>query len=363
MTVASVPERAVNPVMNLHGSVATEATRMFAEAAAAPAAVRVQLARDADVIHALADRLRARPPRAVVTVGRGSSDNAATYARYLIETKLEILTASAAPSVSSVYAAAPAMAETLCLIISQSGHSPDLLATARSAAGAGALVVALVNDEASPLAALANIVVPLCAGPEVSVAATKSFITALSALAQLIANWTRDDTLLAGLDDLPSLLQRAWTLDWSAALPVLAEAKDLYVVGRGPGFSIAQEAALKFKETCGLHAEAFSAAEVRHGPAALIGPGFPLLAFVPNDETRDGVEAAVTAFGAQGASVLSAGGMTVSGAVTLPVVECHPVLTPLVQVQSCYRMVNALAVQRGYDPDRPPHLAKVTRTL
>ena len=335
-------------------------TRMFEEAAAAPAAVRRQLDLNADIMRRLGERLRAAPPRAVVTVGRGSSDNAATFARYLIETRLEILTASAPPSVSSVYAAAPGMAETLCLVISQSGHSPDLLATARSAAGAGALVVAMVNDAGSPLATMADVVIPLHAGPELSVAATKSFITALAAIAQLVGHWTQDTALLAALDGLPERLESAWELDWSAALPVLQPARHLYVVGRGPGVAVAQEAALKFKETCGLHAEAFSAAEVQHGPMALIGPGFPVLAFVPNDESLDGVEAAIQTFRAQGATVIAAGGR---GADRLPVVDCHPMLMPIVQVQSFYRMVDGLAALRGFDPDQPPHLAKVTRTL
>lgn len=335
-------------------------TRMFVEAATSAAVVRQQLDRNEAVIRALADRLRAAPPRAVVTVARGSSDNAATFARYLIETRLEVLTASAPLSVSSVYDAAPGMTGTLCLVISQSGHSPDLLATARSAAHAGALVVAMVNDEASPLAAMADVVIPLHAGPELSVAATKSFIAALAAVVQLVGHWTGDAALLTALDKLPELLDRAWQLDWSACLPLLADAQHLYVVGRGPGLGIAQEAALKFKETCGLHAEAFSAAEVRHGPMTLVGPSFPVFAFVPNDESSGGVEAAIQAFLAQGAEVIGAGGDAPG---RLAVVDCHPLLTPIVQIQSFYRLVNALAIARGFDPDRPQHLAKVTMTL
>src|SRR5665213_3295288 len=131
---------------------------MFREAAEAPAVVRTQLRMNRQTIMGLADRLRASPPRAVVTIGRGSSDHAATFARYLIETRLGIMTASAAPSVSSIYEAAPAMENTLCLAISQSGRSPDLLAAAEAASAAGALVVAMVNDATSPLAAIADVV-------------------------------------------------------------------------------------------------------------------------------------------------------------------------------------------------------------
>jgi glucosamine--fructose-6-phosphate aminotransferase (isomerizing) len=335
---------------------------MFREAAQAPDVVRAQLGENRQVLRGLAERLRHTPPRAVVTLGRGSSDHAATFARYLIETRLGIMSASGAPSVSSIYDASPGMKDTLCLVISQSGQSPDLLTAAQAAADAGAVVVALVNDEASPLAGLAHVVAPLRAGPELSVAATKSFIGALSAITQLVAHWTGDEPLLAALDGLPDLLERAWDMDWSPALAPLQSAQNLYVVGRGVGFGVAQEAALKFKETSGLHAEAFSSAEVRHGPMALIGPGFPVLAFSQDDETRAGLEAMAAACARLGASVIKAGGARTEGMCNLPTEPAHPVLEPIAYAQSYYRMANALALARGFDPDHPPHLAKVTET-
>jgi glucosamine--fructose-6-phosphate aminotransferase (isomerizing) len=339
------------------------ATGMFREAAEAAVAVRAQLQANEDLMRTLAHRLRENPPRLVTTLGRGSSDHAATYARYLIETRLGVVTASAPPSVSSVYDQAPDMRGALCIAISQSGQSPDLLAAAEAAASAGALLAAMVNETDSPLAALAEVVIPLRAGPERSVAATKSYIAALAASAQLVALWTQDKDLCAALHELPERLEAAWAGDWSAALPILQGAKNLYTLGRGPGFGVAQEAALKFKETCGLHAEAFSAAEVRHGPMALVGPGFPVLAFVQDDETREGTEAAAAACAAQGAAVMKAGGGPLAGVLDLPVAATHPALQPIVQVQSFYRLAANLAVARGFDPDRPPHLNKVTETL
>lgn len=335
---------------------------MFREAAEASAVVRAQLVQNAFLFQTLAGRLRAAPPRAVVTLGRGSSDHAATYARYLIETRLGVMTSSAGPSVSSVYDASPSMEGMLCLVISQSGRSPDLLAAAQAAAAAGALVVALVNDEGSPLAALADLTIPLRAGPELSVAATKSYIAALAATAQLCAFWLEDTALLAALDGLPDRLAEAWTQQWTAAPARLIGARNLYVLGRGIGFGVAQEAALKFKETCGLHAEAFSTAEVRHGPMALVGPGFPILAFAQDDESRPGVEAAVAACVAQGADVMKVGGIDQPGVCRLPAPSAHSVLEPIAFVQGFYRMVCELAVARGFNPDRPPHLKKVTET-
>ena len=342
---------------------APEATRLYREAAEAPAVVRAQLGANEPVIRELGERLRRRPPRAVLTLGRGSSDHAATFARYLIETRLGVMTASNAPSVSSVYEAAPAMADTLLLAISQSGRSPDILAAAESARAAGALVVALVNDADSPLARQADVCAPLLAGPELGVAATKSYIAALSAIVQLAAHWSGSAELKQALAGLPDLLDRAWALDWSAALAPLTSARSLYVLGRGVGFGIAEEAALKFKETCGLHAEAFSAAEVRHGPMALVGPDFPVLAFAQGDETRGGVEAALAAAAAQGAPVIKVGGGAQDGVLTLPTERACPILEPIAYALSFYRLVNALALARGLDPDRPRGLSKITETL
>lgn len=339
------------------------ATQMLLEAGQAPARVAQLLHANDGLVRALAGRLRARPPRAVTTLGRGSSDNVATYARYLIETRLGILTASSSPSVSSVYDAAPAMDDTLCLVISQSGKSPDLLAAAQAHAATGALVVALVNAEDSPLAALADVTLPLRAGPELSVAATKSFLTGLASVVQLVAHWAEDQPLTEALGALPALLEASWRLDWSAGVAPLAGAEHLYVVARGLGFAIAQEAALKLKEICGLHAEAFSAAEVRHGPIALVGPGFPVMVFSQDDETEEGVGAVMTAFANQGAEVIQIGGAATARSLRLPSLSGHPALEPIAQAQSFYRFAETLAKARGHDPDRPSHLAKVTETI
>jgi len=337
-------------------------TWTFREAAQAPAVVRAQLQANAARVERLAAALCAAPPRAIVTCARGSSDHAATFARYLIETRLGLLTSSAAPSVSSLYQAVPDLAGTLMLAISQSGASPDLLAAVAGARAAGARIVALVNAETSPLAQLADELLPLHAGPERSVAATKSYLASLSAIVQLVAVWSRDASLAGALEQLPQLLARAWELDWSAAVKRLAAAHNLFVVARGLGLAIAQEAALKLKETCALHAEAVSAAELRHGPMALVGPGFPLLLFGQNDESRAGVAQLAGELAAQGAEVMVAG-VAAAHATVLPSEAAHPVLEPLLLAQSFYRMVNAQSLARGRDPDRPPHLHKVTETL
>ncbi len=139
----------------------------------------------------------------------------------------------------------------------------------------------------------------------------------------------------------------------------LADAHNLFVLGRGPGLAAAQEAALKFKETCGLHAEGYSSAEVKHGPMALVGKDFPVLAFALPDETGAGTRAVAEEFAARGAKVWQAGE---GGA--LPVAAApHPLCAPLLIVQSFYRAINALVLRRGNNPDLPPHLNKVTETV
>lgn len=337
-------------------------TRMHAEAAQAGQVVRDQLFSNAEEMEHLGARLRLLAPRAVVTCARGSSDHAATFAKYLIETRLGVLTSSAAPSVSSIYDSRPDLSNSVCLAISQSGASPDLLAAVGKAREAGALIVALVNASNSPLAERADHVVPLCAGIETSVAATKSFIASLAAIIHLVSCWAADRELFEALRKAPKQLERAWSLDWSAAAERLKSAVDLFVIGRGIGLGVAQEAALKLKETCGLHAEALSAAELRHGPMALVRPGFPVLIFSQNDEARAGVETLAAELSARQADVMIAGSRCI-GALHLPSEPAHPVIEPMLIAQTFYRMANALSLARGLDPDRPPNLSKVTETV
>ena len=338
-----------------------ETTYMFREAAQSADAVRTQFESNHTRALELGKQLRALKPRAVVTCARGSSDHAATFAKYLIETRLGVLTSSASPSVSSVYGVKQDLRDCVFLAISQSGRSPDLVSAARAAKLAGATVIALVNTDDSPLAAIADYQLPLCAGVEQSVAATKSYIASLAAIVHLVAAWTEDKTLLDALKSAPDALARAWQLDWNAALPTLRDTRHLYVIGRGVGLGIAQEAALKCKETSGLHAEAFSGAEVRHGPQALLTENFPALLFTQNDETRLDMETLARDLIARDVAVMIAGSL-IAGATVLPTIDAHPVIQPLLLAQSFYKLSNALSVERGRDPDRPPHLQKVTET-
>ncbi len=331
---------------------------MAREAAEAASGARRQIATCSDRFSELADRLRARPPGLIITCARGSSDHAATYGKYLLETTVGRVVASVGPSIASTYGRVPVVEGALFLAISQSGQSPDLLRLTEAARAAGALVVAIVNDTSSPLAEKAEIVLPLCAGVETSVAATKSFLLTGVALLQLAAAWTENPELQSAVAMAPEALAAAAALDWMPGLAELAMASSLFVIARGVGLGAAYEVALKLKETCRLHAEAFSAAELRHGPIALVGPGFPIVALAQDDPTLPATREAITQLAALGASVRS----TLDG--SLPVVRGVPaVLAPLCQVQSFYLAVPQLAAARGHDADAPSHLRKVTETV
>jgi glucosamine--fructose-6-phosphate aminotransferase (isomerizing) len=208
-------------------------------------------------------------------------------------------------------------------------------------------------------------VLPLCAGLERSVAATKSMIAALIAGASLVAHWSEDAELLAALTKLPSVLDSSSAAPPATeAIATLTEASSLFVVGRGATLAIAAEAALKLKETSAIHAEAFSSAEVLHGPAGIIKPGFPVLAFAPADAARPGFFDALDRLSAFGAAPLV---VDIEPHKRWPTVVAldggHPLLTPIAALHAFYRAAEATARRRGRDPDQPPHLKKVTETL
>jgi len=333
-----------------------------AELREAPEAVARQEHALVRPLNELAGRLARNPPALVVTCARGSSAHAAAFAKHLIERRLRLPVAPAAPVIATAYRRDLQLAGQLFLAISQSGRSDDLIETTLSARRAGALAVALVNDAESPLADVSDIVLPVGAGAERAVAATKSFVATLSALLRLVARWADDAPLDAALVRLPGRLAAALGLDWSGAAQALANARSLVTVGRGPTLAIAREAALKLKEIANLHAEAFSGAEFLHGPVALVGVDYPLLMFVAADETASGMRRLARDLRGKGAAVVWAGSGCGDGGMLPTLPPDHPDADALCLIQSFYKMAAPLAAARGIDPDHPRHLQKVTRT-
>jgi glucosamine--fructose-6-phosphate aminotransferase (isomerizing) len=337
-------------------------TRMLEESREAPQAVARLLAADATTYAALTKALRDAPPKGVLTVARGSSDHAAHYMAYLVMARLGRLVTSLPMSVVTLYQSQMQCDGLVSLAFSQSGQSPDLVSPTRFLRNGGARTVAIVNQPDSPLAEAAEWVLPLHAGPERSVAATKSYIAQLVAGARIVAGWREDAALQSALHNLPVSMAQALDCDWTRGVEALHNADRLFVIGRGTGLAIAMEAALKFKETCNIQAEAFSGAEVKHGPMALVEEGYPLLVFAPRGPAQAGLIALAAEMRDRGARVLLAAPLGTPGA-ELPLVQtAHEDLDPIAAVQSFYPMVEALARARGLDPDQPRHLAKVTKT-
>lgn len=335
---------------------------MLEEARSAADCVALQLANDVERYAELGRRLRATPFHNAVTVARGSSDHACAYLGYLIMARLGKLVTSLPMSLVTLYKSPLKTEGLLAVSVSQSGQSPDVVEPIRYFRDGGATTVALVNDIDSPLAQAAEWALPLRAGREQSVAATKSFITSLSAGARLVAEWQDDGELKSALHALPDALRRASQADWSKAIEVLAPARNIMVVGRGISFPVALEAALKFKETSALQAEAFSGAEIKHGPMALIDEGYPLLIFATRGPAQAGLVALAEEMRGRGARVLLAAPEDVpSRDLDLPV-AAHPDLDPITAIQAFYVMAAHLSKARGLDPDKPRHLSKVTKT-
>lgn len=337
-------------------------SKMLEEAGSAPECVALQLSQDTGLYAALGQKLRSTKFNTALTIARGSSDHAANYLAYLIMSRIGRVVASLPMSLLTLYKSPLITRDTLTIAISQSGQSPDVVEPMRYFRDGGATTIALVNDTASPLAGSAEWALPLHAGNEQSVAATKSFIASLVAGARLAAEWQCDCDLKEGLAALPEALRTAAQADWSPAIEVLAPARNIMVVGRGIGFPIALESALKFKETSALQAEAFSGAEIRHGPMALIEEGYPLLIFATRGPAQAGLVQLASEMRGRGARVLLAAPAGIAERdLTLPT-AATPDLDPIVAIQAFYMMAAQLAEARGMDPDRPRHLSKVTRT-
>lgn len=338
-------------------------TLMQAEIAEIPDAVEALFNGSGAAIHEAGAMLRRLDPPFVATLARGSSDHAAGCFKTACELRAGVPVASIGPSVASVYGVMLKLRGAAALALSQSGRSPDLVAALAAARQGGAATIAIINAPDSPLAAAADLCIPVRAGVERSVAATKSFVGSAVAALALLAAWQDDAPLWDALRTLPPLLHEATRTDWSPAQQPLVAAQSLFLLGRGPGFPMALEGALKFKETCGLHAEAFSSAEVQHGPMALVRDGFPVLAFLQDDAALPGLRATIARLAAQGGTIFAAGG-DAEGATRLPLpAAAHPLVQPLIAITAFYGFVERLARERGRDPDRPQHLRKVTETL
>jgi glucosamine--fructose-6-phosphate aminotransferase (isomerizing) len=338
-------------------------TQMRREVLEIPSAVDRLLRNGGDDIKAAADAIRAQDPSFMVSVARGSSDHVATYLKYASELLMGTPIASIGPSIASIYKRQLNLKSAVCLSVSQSGRSPDIVEMARMARAGGALSVAMTNHPDSPLAQVADHALNLHAGPELSVAATKTFVNSTVAGIWLLAEWAEDAALLAAIHNLPEKLESAVLIDWPAAREALEGRNSIYCLGRGPAYAISNEAALKFKETCQIHAESYSSAEVLHGPVSIVDGGFPVIALASADEAEGALASVADEIASKGATVFATT-EKVSKASALEVTRTgHALTDPISLIASFYAMVERTAASRGINPDAPRHLKKVTETV
>ncbi|MBI3977621.1 MAG: SIS domain-containing protein [Chloroflexi bacterium] len=336
---------------------------MLAEMREQPGVLRRVLDGAQGAVQRLAVAVRRRGVRVAVLAARGSSDHAAVYAKYVLETRNGLLTALAAPSVVTVYHRPPSFAGALVLALSQSGQARDVCAVVEAARADGALTAAIVNDTRSPLAAAAEIVVPLSAGPERAVPATKTYTAQLLVLALLSTALDGD-----GVDELakvPDAVEAALAVDVREVVGALRPMGTCVLLGRGYNLCTALEVALKLKETSYVLAEPASPADFQHGPVAIVEEGFPIVVFAPSGEVAAGLAPQLADLRSRGADLtifsddaaLLAAGRPVRLPVALP-----EWLSPLPATVAGQRLAHDLAVARGLDPSRPRGLRKVTVT-
>lgn len=335
---------------------------MEQEALGAAQAVATHPARIDKVLADLTRELSARPLRLALTVARGSSDHAANFFAYLVMRRMGVPVVSLPMSLITLHKAPLAVTGQLAVAFSQSGRSYDLVDTMAAMSMTDATTVGFINDVQSPLAKHCRWVVPLCAGVEKSVAATKSYVAALAAIARLVAHWRGDAALFEALARLPDQLDQAAHVPVSPAIDTLLWADSTMVVGRGLGFAVALEAALKLKETCAIQAEAFSGAEIRHGPMALVEHGYPIIVFALRGAEQAGLVELARDLRKRGARVILAAPSGVTDRDLTLEVSDDPTLDPILAILSFYVIAARLAQARGLNPDEPPHLSKVTVT-
>ena len=319
-----------------------------------------RIVRNRGAIAEIAQRLRIGSAPLCVLCGRGSSGHAGVFLRYLVETRLRLPVSASAPSVTTAFRTTLQLRNALFIVISQSGQSPDLVAATTSARATGARTIAIVNATSSPVAAAAEFVIPIEAGAEHSIAATKTMIGSMAAGAELIAELAEDQALRSALDMLPERLNRALSLDWSEVSDDLGEASAVFVAARGLGLGSAREIALKLSETLRLPAIGLSAAELQHGPRAALSSRTPVVMLRINDQTAATVDALAKELREQKIALHLCGGP--HGSLQW-LREDDPLTDAITMLVPAYRMIEQTARKWGFDPDRPPRLRKITETF
>ncbi|MCH9853577.1 MAG: SIS domain-containing protein [Alphaproteobacteria bacterium] len=282
---------------------------------------------------------------------RGTSDHSAHYFKFLVEYHIGKLVTPLSPSLSSIYGANLQLEHGMLLSISQSGGSPDLIASQANAKKNGAHCFCLTNQQQSVLATQSDAVIAMSAGDEQAVAATKTFVASLF-IGYCITQAMRDSNTPLPFARLQDALIKSRLCDEEQALGILQASQSVLVISRGAGVAIAREMALKLKETCMIHAEAYSAAEAVHGPMILACKNITVLAVQTNDAGNASILQAAELMRKNGAHIIM-----------IETIDALGYLAPLVQITHFYRLVEKLSRHLGLNPDTPPMLNKATETV
>lgn len=339
---------------------------MAGEMAEQPAVLRRLLERGAPRIRAVAAKVAAREPRFVLLTARGTSDNAALYAKYLIEVLLGKPAGLTSMSTTTAYGATPDLTDCLVITVSQSGGSPDLVASTRAAREAGAVTVAVTNNPESPLAEVSEFHIDVLAGPEKALPATKTYTAELLALYLFVEGLRGGDSTAA--DVLPDLAEGI--LARGAEVKALASryrfAERMVITSRGYGYPTAREAALKLMETSYIPALAYSGADLLHGPLAMVDNISPVIAIVPEGRGGEALQPVLDRLRGRGADLVVIGPQTqvdaASAGFALPTKDVAEEVQPILEILPLQMLAYEVTIARGQDPDAPRALAKVTET-
>jgi glucosamine--fructose-6-phosphate aminotransferase (isomerizing) len=343
---------------------------LAAELWSQPDAVRTVVARADELVAHVRAAVAGTDPRALVLVGRGTSDNAARYLQYLTGIRLGLPVALAAPSITSVHGAGLRLRDVVVVAISQSGASPDVVSVVADAVAQGVPALAVTNDPASPLARAATRVLDLSVGPEHAVAATRTYTASLAMLvlvAAALGDAALEADLVRGLGGIADAMERTLEATAGPVERVVAAGppRHLVVVGRGHNYATAFETALKVRELTRTVAEAFSPPDLLHGPVAAVGPDTTVLLVAADAATLAGHRELVPVVAGRGArtvAITADAALAAACDLAIPVPSLPDWLTPFTAVLPGQLLAAGLARAGGADPDAPEGLSKVTRT-
>jgi glucosamine--fructose-6-phosphate aminotransferase (isomerizing) len=343
-------------------------SQLYQEIHSQPDVLRRFLAGQRESVRKLATAMRERQVSHVVIAARGTSDNAGRYAMYVLGAMNQLPVALAAPSLFSIYSAPPRFGRALVLGISQSGKSPDIVSVLAEARRQGALTAAITNEPGSELAHEGDVVVELMAGPERAVAATKTYMAELAAVALLSATLAGDDGMLAALDEIPGAVEATLAINpvVEACAPRYRYMRYAAVIGRGYNYATAFETALKLKELSYAIVEPYSSADFMHGPLALLEPGFPVIVIAPAGKVQQEMAGFMQTLRTRGAEVVAISDvpeLLAQARIRLELPVSTPEwLSPLTAIVPGQLLAMHLAHTRGYDVDQPRNIGKVTET-